>query len=67
MLSPVECMLKADNYSVAARFEEQPERMSDYLRLAALWRARAVHLRAGGRIELIPEPFEPVGLEGLWQ
>lgn len=66
MLSPTECMLKAENYAAAACLDADADRMSNYLKLAALWRSRAVHLRTGGRLELIPEPNEPVGLEALW-
>lgn len=66
MLSPVECLLKAENYKTAARLDASGERIADYLRLAALWRARAVHLRTGGRTRLVNEPFDDADPEKLW-
>jgi hypothetical protein len=66
MLSPIECVLKAENYAAAACLDPTGEHLSDYLRLAAMWRARAVHLKTGGRMEQISEPFEQPGDEQLW-
>lgn len=58
VLTATECLLKAENYSVAARLDPSNARLPVYLRLAALWRARAVELQIGGRIELMSEPDE---------
>ncbi len=58
MLTATECLLKAENYSVAARLDPSVDRLLGYLRLAALWRARAIELQLGSRIELMSEPDE---------
>ena len=44
MLTPTECLLKAENYVVAARMAPDGERMA-LLEQAAIWRKRAVDLR----------------------
>jgi hypothetical protein len=56
VLSPVECLLKAENYATAARMDPSSEHLPTYLRMAALWRARAMQLRLGGRIHVFEEP-----------
>lgn len=66
MLTAAECLLKAENYAAAARLDPSSDRLSDYLRLAALWRARAIHLRTGGRTDLIPEPADDIDPNYLW-
>ena len=66
MLSRVECLLKSENYAAAARLDPSNESLADYLKMAALWRARATHLRTGGRTCLINEPVEPITPDDLW-
>jgi hypothetical protein len=44
MLTPSECLLKAENYAVAARLADDEERMS-LLELSVLWRQRSFELR----------------------
>ena len=44
MLSPTECLLKAENYVVAARMAPAGERMV-LLEQASIWRKRAFELR----------------------
>jgi hypothetical protein len=66
MLTAAECLLKAENYAAAARLDPSSERLSDYLRLAALWRARAIQLRTGGKVHLINEPPDEVTDDFLW-
>jgi len=40
MLTPSECLLKADNYAIAARLADETTRMG-LLEQAAIWRRRA--------------------------
>ena len=44
MLTPTECLLKAENYAVAARMAQDGERIA-LLERAALWRRRAFELK----------------------
>jgi hypothetical protein len=44
MLTPTECLLKAENYAVAARMAPDGTRMA-LLEQAAMWRNRAFELR----------------------
>jgi len=44
MLTPSECLLKAENFAVAARLADDEERMS-LLEESALWRQRAFELQ----------------------
>ena len=44
MLTPTECLLKADNYSIAARLADDRSRM-ELLKEAAMWRRRAFELQ----------------------
>ena len=44
MLTPTECLLKAENYVVAARMAPDGARMA-LLEQAAMWRKRAFELR----------------------
>lgn len=67
MLSRMECQLKSENYVCAARLDPSNKSLADYLRLAALWRARATHLKTGGRTCLINEPVEPMASDDLWE
>jgi hypothetical protein len=66
VLSHVECLLKSENYVAAAHLDPSTEGLADYLKMAALWRARATHLRTGGRTCLINEPAEPIEPDYLW-
>jgi hypothetical protein len=44
MLTPTECLLKAENYAMAARMAPDGKRMV-LLEQAAMWRKRAFELR----------------------
>ncbi len=44
MLTPTECLLKAENYAVAARMAAEGDRMA-LLEQAAMWRKRSFQLR----------------------
>jgi hypothetical protein len=44
MLTPSECLLKAENYAVAARLADDEERIA-LLEMSALWRQRSFELQ----------------------
>ncbi len=46
-MSPVECLLKSENYSVAARLDPLGPDTQVWLELAAAWRMRAIEERHG--------------------
>jgi hypothetical protein len=66
-MTPTECLLKAENYAVAARMAADGDRMA-FLEQAALWRRRAFemhmlrfeHLREIQEDDDYPPVFPPV-------
>ena len=61
MLTPSECLLKAENFAVAARLANDEERMA-LLEESALWRQRAFELQML-RFEHLKELSDEVGAD----
>src|SRR5579871_5256645 len=64
MRSAIDCMMKAENFAWAARFDNRPGRVSKYLRIAAKWRARA-GLKAMGECRSGERPRPAFSLDEL--
>ena len=58
MVTAEDCILKADNYAVAAQGAQHDECVA-FIRLAAMWRNRALRLKLGARARecLRPTPL----------
>ena len=58
MVTVEDCILKADNYAVAAQGAKREESLI-YIRLSAMWRNRALRLKLGDRARecLRPTPL----------
>jgi len=59
MLTPSECLLKAENYEIAARLADDQERMA-LMEMAAMWRQRSFELQML-RFEHLKELSDEIG------
>jgi hypothetical protein len=65
-MNPVECLLKSENFSVAARLDPLSPDAQVWLQLAAAWRMRATEERCGSALHEGHCLFEKNGEVELW-